>query len=72
MLMPGFDVALIVPLPPSEKQHRIVAKVDDLISLYDRLEASLTAAESACVRLIEALLVENLKPVAERELEPDE
>lgn len=34
----------IVPLPPREEQHRIVAMVDELTAVIDRLEKALTSA----------------------------
>jgi len=61
-----------VPLPPLAEQHRIVAKVDALMALCDRLEASLTASAATRRRLLDALLAEALTPVADRELEAAE
>ena len=52
------------PLPPLAEQHRIVAKVDELMALCDRLEASLAVAASTRRRLLDALLHEALDPVA--------
>jgi type I restriction enzyme S subunit len=49
-----------VPLPPLAEQHRIVAKVDELMVLCDLLEASLTTADDTRQRLLEALLSEAL------------
>ncbi|MBI6743560.1 restriction endonuclease subunit S [Pseudomonas syringae] len=47
---------LIVPLPPLAEQHRIVAKVDELMHLCDRLEAQQTDAGNAHAQLVQALL----------------
>ncbi|WP_229747952.1 hypothetical protein, partial [Marivita lacus] len=48
----------------SRPQNRIVAKVDALMALCDRLEAALTAADTTRTRLLEALLHEALAPEA--------
>ena len=53
---------LTIPLPPLAEQHRIVAKVDELMALCERLEATLTTADTTRVRLLEALLREALTP----------
>ncbi|MBS0356796.1 MAG: restriction endonuclease subunit S [Proteobacteria bacterium] len=45
-----------LPLPPLAEQHRIVAKVDELMALCDRLEAEQADAASAHARLVETLL----------------
>lgn len=44
------------PLPPLAEQHRIVAKVDELMALCDRLEAQQAEAKSAHAQLVQALL----------------
>jgi type I restriction enzyme S subunit len=64
--------AVPVPLPPLAEQHRIVAKVDALMALCGRLEASLATASVTRRRLFESLLAEALAPDAERELEAAE
>jgi type I restriction enzyme S subunit len=56
---------LLVPLPPLAEQHRIVAKVNELMALCDQLEASLTTADTTRRRLLEALLHEALEPAAD-------
>ena len=48
--------ALALPLPPLAEQHRIVAKVDELMALCDRLEAEQADSEIAHDRLVETLL----------------
>jgi len=57
----------LVALPPFVEQHRIVAKVDELMALCDLLVASLATAEDTRRRLLEALLAEALTPDEERE-----
>ena len=52
------------PLPPLAEQHRIVAKVDELMALCDRLEAGLVAADTTRQRLLESLLHEALDEAA--------
>ena len=51
---------LPIPVPPLAEQRRIVAKVDELMSLCDQLEASFTTSETARSRLLDALLHEAL------------
>jgi len=51
---------VLVPLPPLTEQHRIVAKVDELMALCDRLEAQLTTVQTESGRLLEAALAEVL------------
>jgi type I restriction enzyme, S subunit len=65
-------VSLPIPLPPFAEQRRIVAKVDELMKLCDRLEASLAAAAATRRCLLDALLAEALAPDEERELEAAE
>jgi type I restriction enzyme S subunit len=59
----GTLLQLPIPLAPTSEQHRIVAKVDELMALCDRLEAQLTAARTISSRLLEAVLHEALGPV---------
>ncbi len=63
---PGLNLenirSLQVPLPPLAEQHRIVAKVNELMALCDRLEASLTTSDETRTRLLEATLTEALAP----------
>lgn len=47
---------LVIPLPPLEEQHRIVAKVDELMALCDLLEQQTEASMAAHQTLVETLL----------------
>ena len=56
----GILTEVLIPLPPLAEQHRIVAKVDELMALCDQLETSLTTDSATHRRLIESLLHEAL------------
>jgi hypothetical protein len=47
-----------IPLPPLAEQHRIVAKVDELMDLCDQLAQQLSQAEQSRRGLVEAVLRE--------------
>ncbi len=51
------------PLPPLAEQHRIVAKVDELMALCDQLETSLGSADETRKKLLDSMLAEALAPV---------
>ncbi|MBP6582607.1 MAG: restriction endonuclease subunit S [Chromatiaceae bacterium] len=63
---PGLNLdnirSLSSPLPPLAEQHRIVAKVDELMAVCDQLEANLTATQTDSRRLLQAVLHEALAP----------
>jgi type I restriction enzyme S subunit len=48
------------PLPPLAEQGRIVAKVEELMALLDRLEAALKTRNDLRARLLESVLHEAL------------
>jgi type I restriction enzyme, S subunit len=51
------DVApLFFPIPPLNEQHRIVAKVDELMSLCDTLKTRLKDAQTTQVQLADAIV----------------
>jgi len=60
-------MAMHIALPPLAEQHRIVAKVDALMALCDRLETALTNASTTRAHLLEAVLHEALTDTNTRE-----
>ncbi|MGS0675501.1 restriction endonuclease subunit S [Shewanella sp. 125m-1] len=58
-------ITVVTSLPPLEEQYRIVAKVDELMSLCDALEAQTEASISAHQTLVETLLGALLLPSAD-------
>jgi type I restriction enzyme S subunit len=63
--------ALALPLPPLAEQHRIVAKVDELMKLCDRLEASQAERERRRDRLVVASLNRLSQPTDPDEFKKD-
>jgi len=55
-LAQGEYLSKLFPLPPLPEQHRIVAKVDELMALCDRLESQQDDAASAHTTLVKTLL----------------
>jgi type I restriction enzyme, S subunit len=57
---PGLNLdnirSLEIPLPPLSEQQRIVAKVDELMALCDRLETQLANVRDGTSRLLESVL----------------
>lgn len=49
---------IVIPVPPLKEQHRIVAKVDELMTLCDQLKAQLNHAQTTQLHLSDAV-VEN-------------
>ena len=63
---------IFVALQPLAEQHGIVAKVDALMALCDRLEVSLIGTDNTRRQLLDAVLTEALAPADDRELETAE
>lgn len=53
-----------IPLAPLAEQRRIVAKLDELMTLCDQLESSLLAADNCRIRLLESALRAELPDAA--------
>ncbi len=55
---------LYVPLPPLAEQHRIVARVNEVMALCDRLETGLATVDTAGHHLLESALFRALVAAA--------
>ncbi len=47
---------LLVPIPPEAEQHRIVARVDELMALCDALKARIAVAQTTQIHLADAIV----------------
>ena len=54
--------SFLIPLPPLAEQHRIVAKLDELMRYCDALEASIQASRVQNEGLLQQVLREALEP----------
>ncbi|MDD9979790.1 MAG: restriction endonuclease subunit S [Gammaproteobacteria bacterium] len=63
---------MLLPLPPLTEQRRIVAKVDELMALCDRLEESLATSNATRRRLLDAVLHDALALAADRKVSTQE
>jgi type I restriction enzyme S subunit len=61
-LQQGVLEEIPVALPPLAEQRRIVAKVNEMMALCDRLEVSLATGDSMRSQLLDSLLAEALAP----------
>ncbi|MCE9952348.1 restriction endonuclease subunit S [Aeromonas allosaccharophila] len=52
----GKIASTVIPLPPIPEQHRIVAKVDELMTLCDQLKARLQTSQQTQLALAESLV----------------
>ena len=56
---------IAVPLPPLSEQHRIVAKIDELMAVCDRLDVSIASVQAESQHLLNAVLHDALAPHCE-------
>ncbi|MGY3996091.1 restriction endonuclease subunit S [Aeromonas veronii] len=52
----GKIASTVIPLPPIDEQHRIVAKVDELMTLCDQLKSCLQISQQTQLALAESLV----------------
>lgn len=62
---------LIIPIPPLAEQKRIVAKVDELMTLCDQLEAHITHTQTLNTHLMDSLIHRMTESVSKPNIERD-
>jgi len=60
------QLSFLLPIPPTNEQRRIVAKVAEVMALCDQLDAQVTTVETDSRRLLEAVLHIALPGLASR------
>ena len=55
---------IVLPLPPVVEQHRIVAKVDELMALCDQLKTRIQLASQQQQHLADVLVAQALQPIS--------
>jgi len=63
----GLTLLYPFPLPALAEQHRIVAKVDELMTLCNQLETQLTTTQTETYTLLNSLLTETLAKQTEKD-----
>jgi type I restriction enzyme, S subunit len=58
----GIVTKTLIPLPPLAEQHRIIAKLDELMQYCDKLETSIKESQSQNELLLQQVLREALEP----------
>ena len=51
---------MVIPLPPKNEQHRIVAKVDELMAICDHLKSKITSANQLQQKLADVLVAQSI------------
>ena len=55
---------VLVPIPPLNEQHRIAAKVDELMTLCDQLKASISSAQETQLNLADSIVEQAIQSPA--------
>ena len=58
---------IVFPIAPLAEQHRIVAKVDELMTLCDTLKARLSEAQTTQIHLADAMVEQAVSREADRD-----
>ena len=56
----GNIAKFLIPIPPLKEQHRIVAKVDELMAICDQLKTRITTANQLQQKLADVLVAQSV------------